>query len=67
MTPIQLDPQRLLGFRLEAREAVSYDRDGIRTAAKRGVKTGAKDGAKIGAKGGAKLGAKIGEKPTQSF
>jgi hypothetical protein len=62
MTPIHLDPHRLLGFRLEAREAVAFDRNGVRTASKRGVKTGAKPGAKIGAKAGGK----IGFKPTQS-
>lgn len=63
MTPMQLDPHRLLGFRLEAREAVSLDRNGVRTAAKRGVKTGAKPGAKIGRK----TGAKVGLKPNLSF
>ena len=58
MTPMQLDPQRLLGFRLEAREAVSLDGNGVKTAVKRGVKTGAKPGGKIGTKAGVKLGLK---------
>ena len=67
MTPIQLDPQRLLGFRLEARDTVSFDGNGTRIAAKQGVKTGIKPGAKIGQKTGAKVGAKIGLKPNPSL
>lgn len=66
MTPMQLDPHRLLGFRLEAREVVSFDGNGVRTAATRGVKTGAKPGGKIGQKAGGKIGTKAGRKPNRS-
>lgn len=50
MTPIQLDPKRLLGFRIEIRDVVTLDSNGVKAAAKRGLKTGAKPGAKIGTK-----------------
>ncbi len=66
MTPIQLDPHRLLGFRLEAREAVSLDGNRVKTAAKRGVKTGLKPGSKPEVRIGIKAGAKMGAKPTLS-
>lgn len=66
MIPMQLDPHRLLGFRLEAREVVSFDANGVRTAPTRGVKTGAKPGGKIGNKAGGKTGTKIGVKPNLS-
>lgn len=46
MTPVLLDPTRLLGFRLEARETVSIDGNGARTAIYRGAKTGVKLGGK---------------------
>lgn len=63
MTPIQLDPHRLLGFRLEAREAVSLDGTRVKTGAKRGNKTGVKPGAKPVLRIGLKAGGKIGSKP----
>ncbi len=62
MTPIQLDPHRLLGFRLEAREAVSLDGNRVKTGAKRGTKTDIK----AGAKPEVRIGIKAGGKPTLS-
>jgi hypothetical protein len=71
MTAIQLDPQRLLGFRLEARETVSLDGNRVNTGATRGTKTGIKPGNKpVGIKPevriGIKAGGKLGTKPTLS-
>jgi len=65
MTPVLLDPTRLLGFRLEARETVSIDGNGARTAIYRGAKTGVKLGGKP-APSPNKIGTKLGLKPTTS-
>jgi hypothetical protein len=53
MHALKLDPSRLLGFRLDAKDAI---------AAKAGGKAGPKAGSKAGSKFGQKLGAKAGNK-----
>jgi len=64
--PCSVDPTRLLGFRLEARETVSIDGNGARTAIYRGAKTGVKLGGKPVIKPHDKIGTKLGQKPTTS-
>lgn len=63
MSKINLDLNKLLGFKIIASEVASTQR--VVIGAKLGQKEGLKDGgalAKIGVKVGSKLGSKVGEK-----
>ncbi len=57
-----LDPKKLLGFRLVAAEGAGTSVISSKPGFKANVKAGAKIGSKAGAKIGSKLGAKIGAK-----
>jgi hypothetical protein len=62
MTPIQLDPKRLLGFRLDARDVVAVAMPGTKSAAKQGSKTLAKRGGKTNGTAGYKTAGRAGNK-----
>jgi len=62
MKPIRLDPRRLLGFRLDAREVFSVAMPADGSAPVRFTKSGAKRGGKNGFAAGVKNGGMAGNK-----